>query len=144
MAAAPLLAIGLVALHVLANVVWIGALLAVALALVGAPSMAHPAEAGLLALRIHRTLAVPAFAVSFTAGALRIALAASIYLHLPWMHAKLTFALVVIALHHVIGARAKRAATAPAEAAKGMGGLAVVTLIAAAGAVMLGVFKGFP
>jgi putative membrane protein len=33
-------------------------------------------------------------------------------MHLHWFHAKLTFALAVIALHHVIGAKAKRAATA--------------------------------
>jgi putative membrane protein len=142
--ASPLLVIGLVAVHVLANVVWIGSLLAVALTLVAAPSMAHPAEVGMVALRVHRTLAVPAFAVSFAAGVLRLALAAGVYLHLPWMHAKLTFALVVIALHHVIGARAKRAATSPSDASKGMSGLALVTLIAAAGAVVLGVYKGFP
>ncbi|MGD0678950.1 MAG: CopD family protein [Polyangiaceae bacterium] len=134
----------LVAAHVLANVVWIGALLAVALLVGHAPWTADPAEVGRLARRVHVRLAAPAFFLSFAAGALRIALTPTAYAHLYWMHAKLTFALVVIVLHHVIGARAKRVADGKAEAAAGVNVLGIVTFVCAAGAVLLGVAKALP
>jgi putative membrane protein len=134
----------LVALHVLANVVWIGALLAVAVLVARIPFMADPAEVGALARRVHLRLAVPALLASLGAGAARIALAPRAYLHLPWMHVKLTLAALVIVLHHVIGARARRAARGHADAARAMGTLGWLTLLCAAGAVLLGVAKSLP
>jgi putative membrane protein len=134
----------LVAVHVLANVVWIGAILSVALTLGRAGSTKDPAGVAGLARYLYERLAVPAFVTSFGAGVLRIALAPSFYAHMPWFHAKLTFALVIIALHHVIGARAKRAAAGTPDAAKGVSTLGVVTFAAAALTVFLGVAKSFP
>lgn len=134
----------LVAVHVLANVVWIGALLSVALIVGRAGMTKDPAEAAALARFVHVRLAVPAFLVSFGAGLLRILLAPAAYAHMPWFHAKLTFALVVIALHHVIGARAKRAASGKPGAARGVGTLAAMVFAAAAFAVFLGIAKSFP
>jgi putative membrane protein len=71
-------------------------------------------------------------------------LAAGAYLHMPWMHAKLTCALVVIGVHHVIGARTRRIASGHAEAGRGMPLLAGVLFAAAAGAVLLAVYKSLP
>lgn len=140
----PSVATALVALHVLANVVWIGALLAVAVLTARAPFMADPAEVGALARRVHVRLAVPAFLASFVAGAARIALAPRAYAHLPWMHVKLTLAVVVIVLHHVIGARARRVAKGSTESAGAVGLLGWLTFLCAAGAVLLGVAKSLP
>jgi putative membrane protein len=134
----------LVAAHVVANVVWIGALLAVAAFAAGAQGSAAPAEVGALARRAYVRLAVPAFVVSFTAGLLRIALEPRGYAHMPWMHAKLTLALVVIALHHIIGARVRRVAGGNADAGRSLGILGLATFVCAAGAVMLGVAKSLP
>jgi putative membrane protein len=134
----------LVAVHLIANVVWIGALLAVAQVTARGPFSADPAEVGTLARRLHATLAVPAFFVSFGAGLARILLEPRVYAHMPWMHAKLTLAFIVIVLHHIIGGRAKRVANGKASAGRGMGTLAVATLVCAAGAVLLGVAKSLP
>ena len=55
---------------------------------------------------------MPAFVISFAAGVTRLLLDPQLYLVVTkYMHPKLTLALVVIALHHVIGARAKRMAS---------------------------------
>jgi protoporphyrinogen IX oxidase len=135
------LPIVLVTVHLVANFVWIGALLAVAVLAAAAPLSADPAEVGRLARRVYVRLAVPGFVASLVAGVARLLLAPSIYAHLPWMHAKLTFALVVIALHHVIGARARRVANGDAAAGRGVAALAIGTFVCAAGAVLLGVAK---
>jgi putative membrane protein len=134
----------LVALHVLANVVWIGALLAVAVVVAAAPASTDPASAGGLARLVYVRLAVPAFLVSFGAGAARIALTPIPYAHMPWFHAKLTFALAVIVLHHVIGARAKGVENGRLNASAGARVLGLATLVCAAGAVLLGVAKALP
>ncbi len=134
----------LVAAHVLANVVWIGALLAVATFSIGAAGSTAPAEVATLARRVYLRLAVPAFVASFTAGLARILLDPGAYGRMPWMHAKLTLALAVIVLHHVIGARVRRVAAGNAGAARGLGTLAFATFVCAAGAVMLGVAKSLP
>jgi protoporphyrinogen IX oxidase len=134
----------LVSAHLVANVVWIGALLAVALIAGRGPQWADPAEVGALARRIYVRLAVPAFLASFAAGVARLVLDLRVYAHMPWMHAKLTLAVAVIALHHVIGARARRVAKGQGEAGRGMGALATATFVCAAGAVMLGVAKSLP
>ena len=137
-----------VALHVTANVVWIGALLSVALILSRAaaapPGGVPAADLGQLARTVHVRLAVPAFITSFAAGVANIAQAPVAYAHLPWFHAKLTFALVVIALHHVLGARARRVGGGDVAAARGAGVLAAVVFGCATITVFLGVLKGLP
>lgn len=134
----------LLAAHILANVVWIGSLLAVALLTGRGRFAADPAEVGALARRVHLSLAGPAFIASFAAGVILIALNPRVYAHLPWMHAKLSFALVVIVLHHVIGGRARRVANGHSDAAHGMRILGTLTFVFAAGAVLLGIAKSLP
>jgi putative membrane protein len=138
------LPVGLVAVHVLANVVWIGSILSTAMLVARAPLMADAPEVGALARRIYLRLATPAFVASFATGVARFGLEARMYAHFPWMHAKLTLAVAVIVLHHVIGARAKRVASGKVEAARGAGVLGIALLACAAGAVLLGVAKALP
>lgn len=134
----------LVAAHVLANVVWIGSILSVALLVGRARFMADGAEVGGLALRVYRQLAVPAFVGSFVFGLTYFVLGIRVYAHMPWMHAKLTLALGIIALHHIIGAKAKRAAAGKAKEAGGTTGLLIAMLALAAGVVWLAVVKQLP
>jgi putative membrane protein len=135
---------GLVAAHLVAHVVWIGALLSVARLIARAPWMADPAEVGTLARGVYSRLAVPAFLVSFGAGLGRILVTPQAYAHLPWLHVKLALALVVIVLHHVIGARAARVAAGNPRAGKGATALGALVLLFAGGAVLLGVAKSLP
>ncbi|HEX8794816.1 MAG TPA: CopD family protein [Polyangiaceae bacterium] len=138
------LATGLVAAHVLANVVWIGSLLAECLLIGRARFMADGAEVGGLARRVHMRLAAPAFVASFAFGVSRIALEPRLYLHLPWMHVKLAFAAGVIVLHHVIGARARRVAKGALTEGSGGPFIGAVVFLCAAVAVLLGVAKQLP
>lgn len=132
----------LIVLHVIANVVWIGSILAVAVTLM---SDAGDAKLrGQLATRIYSRLAVPAFIVSFGSAVAVLAMSVQLYfVATKWMHAKLTVGLVVIALHHIIGARAKRMASGEKAAPGPAGVLAAVLLVSAAAAVALAVLKPF-
>src|SRR5579883_2790094 len=102
--------LALIWLHVSGNLVWIGAILAVGAILASRDGTDNRVR-GRIAYDIYRRLAVPAFVVSFVCGAVRLGLDPVLYLRTThWMHAKLPLALVVIALHHVIGGRARRLA----------------------------------
>jgi putative membrane protein len=134
-------ALPLVALHVSANLVWIGSMLAVAWLCGRARLMADGTEAGRFARGIHLRFAVPAFLVAVGAGVARLLVQPGPYLHAHWMHGKLLLAVVLIGLHHVLGAKAKRIARADTEAETGTGVLIVAILVAAAGAVTLVTMK---
>ncbi len=134
----------LVATHLVANVVWIGALLSVALLVGRAPWMADPAEVGMLARRLYARLAVPAFLGSVATGLARILLNPQAYVHLAWLHAKLALAVVVVVLHFIIGARAEKVASGNARAGRGASLLGALAFACAAGAVVLGVAKALP
>jgi putative membrane protein len=132
----------LLVLHVIANLIWIGSITAVALVLKSAHGDAK--LRGEIGLELYRKLAVPAFVTSFAAGLIRLILDTKLYLvATKYMHPKLTLALVVIALHHVIGARAKRMASG-AKAEPGPAGLLAAVLAGcAAGAALLALVKPF-
>jgi putative membrane protein len=132
----------LVFVHVAANVVWIGSILAVAV--IVSSRVADIKTRGTLGVEVYKKLAVPAFVVSFVAGASRLAADTGYYFSTTkFMHGKLFLALVVIALHHVIGGRAKKMAAGTTTDANGVPALAFVLLVAASGAVFLVVFKPF-
>lgn len=122
-------------LHVLGNLFWIGAIVAVGLLLVvSGPGSAK--ERGGLARRVYTAVAVPAFVLSFTTGLLRLVLDLPYYFTgSHFMHAKLPLALGVIALHHVIGARAQRMSDGAIGDA---GPVRVLTIVLAVGAVLSG------
>jgi putative membrane protein len=128
----------------LANIVWIGSLLSVAALLSDSGKTTDPATSAKLARRTYLHLSVPAFLVSLICGLVVLTTSASLYFHAPWMHAKLTLAVVVIALHHVLGARARRAAGGQAAAALGARKLALAIFACSACVVWLAVTRWLP
>jgi putative membrane protein len=132
----------LVFFHVLGNLVWIGSLLAVGLAM-SAPGIAAT-ERGLLARRLYLRLAVPGFLLAFATGLARLVMDVELFLvRTHYMHAKLTFALVIIALHHVLGARARRLAGGQEVPPAATNALTLVVLLCAAAATYLVLTKAF-
>jgi protoporphyrinogen IX oxidase len=140
----PPVSVALLAAHVLANVVWIGALLSETVLLGRAIWAPDPAEAGALARRVHTRLAIPAFLGSLATGLARLLPARHVYAGMPWMFAKLGFALAVIVLHHMIGARARHVASGTVRAAHGTWALGVLTFLSAGGAVLFAIAKSTP
>jgi protoporphyrinogen IX oxidase len=133
--------LALIWLHVSGNLVWIGSILAVGAVLAGQAGADRDVR-GKIAYDIYRRLAVPAFVVSFVCGAIRLGIDAKYYLKdTHWMHAKLPLALGVIALHHVIGARAKKTAAGTLKEAGPAGTLTIVLAVAALGAAFFAIFK---
>lgn len=127
-------------LHVIGNLVWIGAILAVGVIVAG--TVGDPKTRGEIALGVYKRLAVPAFVLSFVCGAVRLFLDPAFYLKQHhWMHAKLPLALGVIALHHVIGGRAKKLARGAVQDGGPAAILTAVLAVAAVGAAFFAIFK---
>jgi len=137
----------LVALHVMSNLVWIGSIACVGWLLAAAEARAAGSDAAgartlaEVSAAIYRRAATPAFAVSFAAGLAQVALQPEYYLAAHWFHAKVTFALVVIALHHVIGGKSRRAAAGGVQGG-GSGAILTAALLAATfGVVVFAIYK---
>lgn len=129
-------------LHVLCNLVWIGSILSVGVALVAGQD--SPETAGKIARAIYQRVSTPAFGLSFLTAVTLLVMHWKLYMVVThWMHAKLVAALVVIALHHVIGARAKALASGKKKEPGPAGVLSIVLFVAAAGAAFLAVAKPF-
>jgi putative membrane protein len=130
----------LVSVHVAANLVWIGSILSVALAL-----RADDARAGAqIAYEIYRKLATPAFVVSFIAALIRLVTDLQLYfVQYKYMHGKLLFAAIVIGLHHMIGARAKAVSAGRRSSPGPVGVMALLLLISAIAATLFVLFKPF-
>lgn len=132
----------LVVLHVAANVVWIGSIASVGVAL-DAPKVGA-LDRGRIALHLYRRLATPAFVVSVAAGLGQLLGHPDLYFTVTrYMHAKLLLAVCVIALHHVLGARAKAMAEGRASAPGSSKMLMWLLLLAAVAAVFFAVRKPF-
>lgn len=140
----PPLSAAVLAAHVLANLVWIGALLSETVLLGRTTWLSDPAEVGALARRVHTRLAIPAFLGSVAAGLARFLPARHAYATMPWMYAKLGFAIAVIVLHHMIGARARRVADGNVRASQGTWVLGALVFVSAAGAVLFAIAKSTP
>jgi putative membrane protein len=131
--------LALVWLHICGNLVWVGSILAVAVILTSGLGTAK--SRGEVGVRVYRLLAVPAFVLSFTAGAVRLLLDTSYYLtQHHWMHAKLLFAFAAIGLHHVVGGRAKKLAR---ESVQDAGPTAILSVAFVASAVIAAFFAIF-
>jgi putative membrane protein len=134
----------LIALHVMSNLVWIGTITSVGWLTVAAAGQADPSRGKLVAetaYALYKRGAVPAFVASFTFGLLRLLEDPGTYMQLHWFHGKLTFALGVIALHHVIGAKARKAASGSMQGGKASAILVGALLACAFGSVVLVIFK---
>ena len=133
----------LITLHVFANLSWLGALAAVGLMLRSA-SRAPESEGaiiGRMARRIYGGLAQPAFGISFLFGVGMVSRDLHGYMHQHWFHGKLTLALAVIALHHVVGAKAKKVAGGSMQAGRNGAILTGALLLCALAAVTLVTFR---
>ena len=132
----------LVAIHVFADMLWIGSIVAVGALIAAKDSMVLRARAG-DARWIYRRLAAPAFVVALVMGiACIVADPTHSVMKIPSMHVKLTLAAGVIALHHWIGASSRRIASGNRKTP--MSSLPLVLLIVAAGgAAILAVLKPF-
>lgn len=132
----------LVAAHVAANLVWIGSILSVALALVSRAGEGRVAAQ--IAYELYRKLAMPAFVVSFVTALTRLLASVDLYfVETKYMHGKLLFAVIVIGLHHVIGARAKAVATGRRSAPGPVGVWALLLAISAVAATLFVILKPF-
>jgi protoporphyrinogen IX oxidase len=108
-----MLGMWLVTLHVFCNFLWVGGLAAITFlwskrAQTGAATGAN--GYAVHALELYRGPASLGFYGSFVFGVGRLLLDLQTYMHAHWFHGKLTLALVVIALHHILGAHIKRVA----------------------------------
>lgn len=132
----------LVTLHVAANMVWVGGLIAAVLvAWAGGGPTADTAK---LARLVYKNLAVPAFAASLVFGAARLALDWRYFLVTThFMHVKLALAFLAIVAHHWIGARLRRLCEATPVQDRMLGWLAVGFGVACFGSVALVVMKPF-
>ena len=127
-------------LHVSGNIFWIGSILAVGVAILSAAG--DPRVRGEIALGIYRRLAVPAFVVSFLCGAIRLGMEPKFFLvEHHWMHAKLPLALAAIALHHVIGARARKLALGTVQEPGPTAILSIVLALTAVGAAFFAIMR---
>ena len=132
----------LVVLHVVANVVWIGALASIGLVLTAGHGSSR--DRGAIAVRLYRWLATPAFLVSLGMGLWRLLGALDFYfVQTKFMHGKLLAAVGVIALHHVLGSLAKRMASGRAQAAPHATQLVIAMLFCAAATIYFAVGKPF-
>lgn len=96
-----------VPLHVAFDLVWIGSIAAVGLLLAKGPGDAK--ARGAAALTVYKNLSVPSFIGAFVLGVIALTRDLDLFLkHTKFMHAKLFLALMVIGLHHALGARAKK------------------------------------
>ena len=105
------------------------------------PSIGVSDRAG-LAHFVYKRLAAPAFAVSFVSALIPLLLNTNYYFVVTkFMHPKLTLAVAVIALHHIIGAKLRR--LSGGQPGGGLTGLAWGVFGCAIGAATLAVLKPF-
>jgi putative membrane protein len=100
----------LLVLHVFGFTLWISGLLMTSLVLLRHVGVADPQAraslAGIEKLSL-RALADPGATLAILAGILLIMSNSPYYLHARWLHIKLIFVLLLIALHVIVGTRSK-------------------------------------
>jgi putative membrane protein len=146
------LSLVVIALHVVAVVAWIGGDLA--MAVVATSSDGDEKLRGTLARKLYQRIAAPGFTVAFALGLYRLltgwraatvdanGIVAGGYGKAPWMHIKLTLALVIIAVHHIMGARAKKMMKDGAKPGP-MGVLGAIVAACALGAIVMVIVRPF-
>jgi uncharacterized membrane protein len=129
----------LLGLHVFAQLFWVGSLVSITRIMGAAQGEAEAVRARLAstARHVYRTVSSPWMGVALLTGLAMIA-HNTLYFRMPWFHGKLTAAIVMLALHFVIGARVRGAEAQGLndDAARSMRGLQLGVLLAALGAVL--------
>lgn len=130
----------LLGLHLLSVMLWIGSLASIGL--VASYASVDTKVRGQLAYLLYRRCALPAFVLAFTSGFARLWLGwHSLYAKAGWMHTKLTLALVVIVLHHWVGARTRKMALAETNDTKSITYATFVSVLVASAIVFLVLLK---
>jgi putative membrane protein len=110
---------------------------------VGAP-WGSARERGALALRLYRWLATPGMVLALVGAIARIVPNYELYFVVThFMHGKLLFGLIAVALHHVLGAKARAMASGRVASVSGGVAMGAVFLLMAVGATILAVTKPF-
>lgn len=133
-----------IVLHLLSLMVWIGSAASIGALLRRAEMSADDAAskpASEAAVTVYRTVATPAFVAAVAFGLLLFLDGPATYIRLHWFHGKLTAALAIIALHHVLGAKAKRSAAGSRQRASGGSILAGAILVLALAVIALAELK---
>ena len=129
----------LLATHVLSLLLWIGSLVSITRVVTAGvgEEPAVQARFAALARRIYRTVASPWMGIATLSGFGMVAAARGMYFRFGWFHGKFTLALVILALHFVLGARVRAAEAAGRTdgVAPQMRALQLAVLVAAALAV---------
>lgn len=130
------------ALHVIADLFWVGSILSVALLLAQGPGDAR--QRGEAARLVYRAVATPAFVVAFLAGLVMLGLDPTLYFKAThFMHAKLPLALGFVGLHHALGARARKMADGQADSAGPAMPLGIGAAALAVASALLALLKPF-
>lgn len=108
----------LLAAHVLAVIFWVGSLVSITRLLTLAKTLSGDARAKLTdgARAVYRSVSSSAMGIALLTGLGRIAANTGIF-RMGWFHPKLTAALVMLALHFVLGAKVRKAQAAGDDAA---------------------------
>jgi len=134
--------VALVWLHVAGNVLWIGSIIAVALLVLAKQAHDDAQTRGKLALHVYMRAAVPGMALSVLLGFVRLMMDTGYYLkEHHWMHGKLLFAVAAIAIHHIIGARAKKMAAGEVKDAGPTGTLLAIFGVSVLAALFFVIFR---
>lgn len=98
-------------LHVFSLLLWIGSLVSITRTLSSAAGEPEAVRARLAvtARRLYRVVASPWMGLAVLSGLAMIAMLKGGQFRFGWFHAKLTFAIALLALHFVIGSRVRRA-----------------------------------
>jgi putative membrane protein len=122
----------LLVVHITGLVLWVSGLLVTSMALTRhTQEVAAEAKQALARLeRIFlRGLADPGALLTILAGISLIMTNPHYYLHAPWLHIKLTFVLLLIGLHGLVGVRAKRFAAGRIVLQRGEARLLVIVTL---------------
>lgn len=103
----------LLALHVFSLLFWVGSLVSITRVLSAADGESDAVRARLAATarKIYRAVASPWMGVATLTGFGMIGVMHGAYFRFGWFHGKLTAAIVMLALHFVLGARVRVAET---------------------------------
>lgn len=129
----------LLALHVFSLLFWVGSLVSITrvmAAAVGEPDAVR-ARLAATARKIYRAVASPWMGIATLTGLGMIGVMHGAYFHYGWFHGKLTVAIVMLALHFVLGSRVRAAEASGLtdEAANGARAIQLGVLVSAALAV---------
>ncbi len=132
-------------LHLFFDMLWVGSTIAMAVLLLGPSKTAKIGqEKGNAALELYQKVANPSFSGAFFLGCLLLYQRPTYYfVDTKFMHGKLLFAVIVVVLTHVLGAKAKKQSESGTENSSSIKVLLALLLLGAFLTSYFGVVKPF-